>query len=215
MDFPKYPKILNVFEREPDGERKIIRGQYTSEIFNELKDIDWVGYEKIDGTNIRLCWDGDRVDIRGKKDDSQIPKFLLDALMKYKTPEYEEIFEKVFGSSPVVVYGEGYGNRIQGCGKFYLPDSNDFLGFDVFFCNSGRFADHESMESILHDLGIDPVPLITVGKLSKLIKTVENGITTVVSDSGMLAEGLVARSWYELTANAGRVICKIKTRDFR
>lgn len=37
----------------------------------------------------------------------------------------EEIFEQRFGENEVILFGEGYGNKIQACGKDYLK-SNHF-----------------------------------------------------------------------------------------
>jgi len=214
MNFPKYSKISNVYNRDPET-GKIKEGEYAYKVFRQLEDIIWVGTEKIDGTNIRLTWNGDRVGILGKREESQIPEFLFDALVKrYCTPEVEELFEQSFGGTPVVIYGEGYGKGIQACGVKYIPDGNDFIMFDVCFPESKQFLSWGDVVDIGAKLNIKCVPVVACGPLPALVRQVKIKPYSVVAKEELVSEGIVARPMTELRTNQGRVMCKIKTRDF-
>ena len=54
----EYHKIETIFERDMDGNKKLIEGKFRNPLVEYLKDNEWVFTEKIDGTNIRVFWDG-------------------------------------------------------------------------------------------------------------------------------------------------------------
>lgn len=57
-----------------------------------LKNIQWVGTEKVDGTNIRVYWDGYRISIAGRTDKAEIPPHLYKYLSDlFLTPEMESL----------------------------------------------------------------------------------------------------------------------------
>ena len=70
-----YHKIQTIFKREMKG--KLIEEEYSLPEFEYLKDNKWVFTEKIDGTNIRVMWNGENVVFGGKTDNAQLPIFLL------------------------------------------------------------------------------------------------------------------------------------------
>ena len=41
-----------------EGNKKLIEGKFRNECVEYLKDNDWIFTEKIDGTNVRVHWDG-------------------------------------------------------------------------------------------------------------------------------------------------------------
>jgi hypothetical protein len=57
----KYHKIEPIFERDMEGNKKLIEGKFRNPLVEYLKDNEWVFTEKIDGTNIRVLWDGHKV----------------------------------------------------------------------------------------------------------------------------------------------------------
>lgn len=75
----EYHKIQTLFKRNSKTKRVII-GDYSMIEFEFLKDNIWVFTEKVDGTNIRVIWDGKKVAFGGKTDDAQIPEALLNKL---------------------------------------------------------------------------------------------------------------------------------------
>jgi hypothetical protein len=55
-----YPKIDGLFKRYTEGpeRNKLIHGNWTRVEYEYLKDCEWIFTEKVDGTNIRVYWDG-------------------------------------------------------------------------------------------------------------------------------------------------------------
>ena len=128
-----------------------------------LKDIDWEFTEKIDGTNIRIYWDGHKVSYYGRTDKAQIPSQLMNRLIELFGGDInEEMFEQKFGDMPVMLIGEGYGAKIQKGGGDYRTD-NDFILFDV--CINGNYQPRESVNEIANYFNIDVVPTIMIGRL--------------------------------------------------
>lgn len=76
-----YHKIHTLFKRDLKTKR-IIPGRYSLPEFEFLKDNWWVFTEKVDGTNIRIMWDGTNITFGGKTDDAQIPTNLLSKLQE-------------------------------------------------------------------------------------------------------------------------------------
>mgnify|MGYP007071629025 FL=1 len=129
----EYHKIETLFERDMEGNKKLIEGKFRSPVVEYLKDNEWIFTEKVDGTNIRVFWDGHKVSFAGRTDSAQIPTFLLTRLEQlFSGNTNEELFEQKFGETPAMLFGEGYGAKIQKGGGNYL-DSVDFILFDVLF----------------------------------------------------------------------------------
>lgn len=126
-----YEKIETVFNRDTVGTKKLILGDFRNETIEFLQNNEWEFTEKVDGTNVRVCWDGHRVSFAGRTERAELPKNLTAALNEiFGTPEAEELFEQTYGDKEVVLFGEGYGGKIQGCGHGYRPDEW-FILFDV------------------------------------------------------------------------------------
>ena len=126
----EYPKIETIFNRDTEGTKKLIFGTYRDETVKYLRFNDWQFTEKIDGTNISVEWDGHAVSFHGRTERAQIPKHLLEYLEKtFLTTEAEELFEQTYGDKNVILYGEGYGAKIQNGGNYRFDVS--FILFDV------------------------------------------------------------------------------------
>lgn len=72
----EYHKIQSLYKRD-DTTHKFLVGKYSLPEFEYLKYNIWDFTEEIDGTNIRVIWDGNTVEFRGKTDNSDTPKDLL------------------------------------------------------------------------------------------------------------------------------------------
>lgn len=204
----QYHKIDSVFKRDPSG-KNVLWGDYSRPEFELLKDIEWVWTEKIDGTNIRVMWDGERVKFGGKTDDAQIPVFLL-----YKLEEMfpAELMASVM-KGPACLYGEGYGAKIQKGGGDYIPDGVSFILFDMLV--GDVFLDRALLTEIALSLNCLVVPEVGRGPLSGALEFVKNGFRSVIAP-GRDSEGLVMRPACELSDRRGkRIITKMKHRDFR
>lgn len=209
-----YEKIETIFNRDTTGTKKLILGDFRNETVEFLKDAERVFTEKIDGTNIRIYWDGHKVEFGGRTDNAEIPRPLLDSLNKiFGTTETEELFEQIFGEKNVILFGEGYGGRIQGVGNEYRPDES-FILFDVLI--GENYQTREWVEKTAQMFGIKAVPVLFTGPLQAGIDYVCGHPKSVVAMKDTYMEGVVARPKVELKDRCGRrVIVKIKWKDFK
>ncbi|MES2620184.1 MAG: RNA ligase family protein [Bacteroidota bacterium] len=219
----EYHKIQTVFHRSPESNYKqLMEGVFALPEFELLKEIEWTWTEKIDGTNIRIFWDGETVRFGGKTDNAHIPTFLLQVLQDTFTAEK---MRGVFGEAVVpeghtnaeplriCLYGEGYGAKIQKGGS-YIPDRTDFILFDVKV--NDWWLTRESIEDIASKLGVKIVPVIGKGKLLGAVEFVKQGYKSTIShNKEYIAEGLIMKPSVELFNRKGeRIISKIKYKDF-
>ena len=207
----EYQKIDTIFERETFGNNKLIPYRWRNPLVEFLNDNVWLATEKIDGTNIRVYWDGHKVSFAGRTDKAQIPKHLLEHLENtFGGETKEQVFEQMFGEKEVILYGEGYGPKIQNGGA-YRPDVS-FILFDVMI--NGYFLEFKNVIDIARTLGIDSVPVVAAGTIDDLIKVVAEGRDSTFGTAKM--EGVVARPEHTIYDHRGkRIIVKIKYRDFK
>ncbi len=216
----EYHKIQTVYMRDPATKhRTLLEGQFSLPEFEYLKDRPWNWTEKIDGTNVRVeCGFGrETVTFKGRTDDAQLPATLFEHLRKTFAPDrLVEVFplgEGEDGDPNVVLYGEGYGAKIQKGGGNYLPDRCGFILFDV---RVGEWwLKRDAVEDVAAKLGIPVVPVVGKGSLLEAVEVVRGGFMSPTAGARMPAEGLVMRPAVELFGRNGqRIIAKIKHRDF-
>lgn len=205
----EYHKIQSIFKRDMNSKQKtLIEGQWTLPEFEYLANNIWTFTEKVDGTNIRVIFNDAVITFGGRTEDAQIPAQLVARLNERFLPLAEKLAEMFEGGA--VLYGEGYGAKIQKCGGNYRQDQ-DFVLFDV---KCGEWwLQRADVEDIAGKLGIDVVPIIGEGTLHDAIAQAKTGIKSTWGD--FQAEGIVARPKTELKTRSGhRLIAKIKCRDF-
>ena len=215
MPMKEYPKIEAIFNRDTEGTKKLIPGSYRSETIDALSDLQiWVWTEKIDGTNIRVHWDGHKITFGGRTDKAQIPVELMNWLNdKFINNETEELFEQKFGETEVTLYGEGYGRKIQKGGGNYIPDGVSFILFDVLI--NDIWLTRESVEDIAKTFAIDVVPIVGFGYLDEAVDYIKSKPNSKIGTGTAKMEGVVCRPIVELFDRLGkRVIVKIKVCDF-
>lgn len=207
----EYHKIETVFNRSTDGDKRLIWGDYRNETVEYLADNIWQFTEKIDGTNIRIHWDGHNVEIGGRTDRAQIPKHLMDYLSAtFLTPEVEELFEQTYGEKDVILFGEGYGAKIQNGGDYRSDVS--FILFDVLI--GDNWQSREWVEATAKMFGIDVVPIVLEGTIGDGIDYVMQHNHSTIGSAVM--EGVVGRPKVEMKDRLGnRIIVKIKWKDFK
>lgn len=206
----EYHKIQTIFKRDMQNNAKtLLEGQWTLPEFEFLQNNTWVFTEKVDGTNIRVMFNGEKITFGGKTDNAQIPATLGTRLNETFLP-LAPIFAEVFSGGDVCLYGEGYGAKIQKGGGNYRPDQ-DFVLFDVKV--GDWWLQRADVEDVAAKLGLEIVPIIGEGTLHDAILWARRGITSIWGN--FQAEGIVARPKVELTARNGkRIITKIKCCDF-
>jgi len=211
----KYHKILSLFKRDMAGDKSFIIGQWTTPELEYLKDNKWIFTEKVDGTNIRIMYDGKECIFGGRSDNAQLPYPLIMKLDEhFKTMEQRQKLAEIFQGDEelnVVLCGEGYGAKIQKGGGNYIPDGMDFVLFDVWI--NGIWLERENVDDIANKLGIKSVPVIGQGTLNDAIEMTKKGFNSQWGD--FIAEGIVARPERELFTRRGdRIITKVKYKDF-
>ena len=208
----EYIKIQTVFKRD-EKMKKIIEGDYSLPEFEFLKNNPWVFTEKVDGTNIRIMWDGTNIIFGGKTDEASLPVFLLYKLQELfeGAPNRQKFLEKFGIEGNVCLYGEGYGAKIQKGGGNYISDGVSFVLFDVKICDF--WLQRKDVEDIATFFGVKIVPIIGEGTLAEAVEKTRQGFNSEWGN--FTAEGIVARPKIELFTRKGdRIITKIKYRDF-
>lgn len=211
-----YHKIQSVWLRDPDNKHKtFLEGAWSKPEFEYLKSIPWTCTEKIDGTNIRVIWDGVGVRFEGKTDKAQLHKDLLTHL---KETFWIDQMASVFGVAEedkeykvVCLYGEGYGAGIQS-GGYYRKDKS-FILFDIKIGKT--WLEHENVYQIAQSLNIPVVPIVDTCSLTQAIQIVRLGFNSLIAEEKYLAEGLICKPKVEMYNRFGeRIITKIKHKDF-
>ena len=210
----EYHKINTIYKRDMGSPKKnLIIGEWATPEFEYLQDNLWEFTEKIDGTNIRVGWDGESVEFRGRTDRAVIPPHLLSSLETLFTPA---VFKRTFTSdnAHICLYGEGYGRKIQK-GSRYMPDKTSFILFDI---RVGEWwLKREALVGIAESLGVPLVPLVLEGTLHDAVQLVKDGyVSTIAEDRTYIAEGVVGKPVCDLHDRGGRrIVAKIKHRDFQ
>lgn len=206
-----YHKINTIFKR--DDNHKIIMGDYSCEEFRYLANNIWEWSEKIDGTNIRVMWNGRDVIFGGKTNNASIPVFLLYKLQEFfdGTKKRKMFIDKFGTEGNVCLYGEGFGAKIQKGGGNYIKDGVSFILFDVLI--NDYWIERKNVEDIAKYFGLSVVPIIGEGTFQEMIDKVKIGFNSQWGD--FKAEGIVAKPIVELKDRRGdRIIAKLKYRDF-
>jgi hypothetical protein len=203
----KYHKINTVFKRGP--RKELLEGEFSLPEFEYLKDTTWVWTEKVDGTNIRVRWNGLKLEYLGKTDSARIPEPLHDVLT---TCLLASRLMEVFGMTSVCLYGEGYGPSIGKGGKNWRGKPHGFMLFDVRI--GEWWLQRDSLEDIATRLYVDLVPLLGKGTLSTMVELCSRGFQSKFGD--FQAEGVIAQPSVQLFNRKGeRIITKLKCADFR
>jgi len=233
MNFgPEYHKIQGVFKRTKNG--VIIPWDYSLPEFGLLENTEWIWTEKVDGTNIRLHWDGSNVTIGGRTNKAQLPADLVKVLETWTKgdfgPEFwKERFSENRDEASVTLYGEGYGAGIQKVGNSYRSDKG-FILFDIKV--DKYWLERDAVEEIAKSFGFDVVPVAFYGTLMDCITDVSKMAQSVhlgewwhsprdpfsqinLPHNKAFIEGYVGTPVVQLFNRYGeRIITKVKLKDW-
>lgn len=206
----EYHKIQTLLLRDPETNMKtLLPGEFAKPEFEYLFFCPWIITEKIDGTNIRVMYDGEKRWFGGRTDNAQIPARLVTKL--------EEMFplERISASFPhctsVTLYGEGFGAGIQKVGGNYMQDGCSFILFDVKV--GDWWLGREDVEDVAAKLEIPVVPVLEITTLAEAVSLCSEGFNSSFGE--FEAEGIVAKPRVELLNRKGeRIVTKLKCRDF-
>jgi len=207
----KYHKIPNVFLRDHDTPgNPVIYGAYSTPAIGYIAHLDWLWTEKIDGTNIRIQYAKDSgFSVAGRTDNAQIPPRLQAFLSTTFSDRCERISTIFADAQPVTFYGEGFGMNIQAAGPGYGPQPR----FALFDIKVGQyFLPPADVSNIAMELNLERATIIGCGPLDHAIQRVKQGFKSSFGD--LTAEGIIAIPTVPLYGGSGRVITKIKHRDF-
>lgn len=206
----EYHKIQSVYLRDPNNRHKtFLIGQWSMPEIKFLARNEWQWTEKVDGTNIRVHWDGVKMTLGGRTADAQMPMFLVQRLNTMFLPDtLRTAFPEC---TDVMLFGEGYGAKIQKGGGNYNSAGCDFVLFDVMI--GGIYLERHNVEDVAHKMSLRVVPIIGKGPLEDAIALTKHGFDSTWGP--FQAEGLVMRPSTELFTRRGhRIITKVKHKDF-
>jgi ATP-dependent RNA circularization protein (DNA/RNA ligase family) len=214
----RYPKIQTLWKRD-EKTGLIILGDYSKDEFDSVD--TWMVTEKIDGTNIRVIWEEwdydpmhkvKSVTVEGRTDKAQIPQHLHDFLQGKFT---EQLMKEVFpDSKKVVLFGEGYGHKIQSAGSRYLGKDVGFILFDVWV--DGWWLERKSIEDIAEKIGIPCVPRLGLMTKKQIEDFVMSEPMSIVSKERLVMEGVVCTSAPMMLFRNGEPLrFKLKVSDYR
>lgn len=199
----EYPKIQTVWKRDERG--KILVGEFATPEIEFLAQCEWEWTEKVDGTNIRVHWDGGDPLFGGRTDNAHIPAKLVAHLNEtFRAGAFSTFFD----AGSVTLFGEGYGAGIQKGGGDYRADQG-FILFDVLVGN--WWLRRDDVLDVAAKLSITAVPVVGRGNLVSMCASV--GMASALGVPRM--EGLVARTPEMLLARSGEpILVKIKRKDY-
>lgn len=244
MEFPKI-QTLWIRQNWATGRKKgeignIIEGVYSREEFRSIS--KWQATEKIDGMNIRIFFDGKSIKVRGRNDNAQIHVMLqewirknipIDVMQKVcgfgGEQDVEKKYNKFVHPSPnheVILFGEGYGRKIQQ-GDDYYKEGQKFILFDVVI--NGRWLIREEVETFaaavrstfreLHnrESELKTVPILPFTTEAQIIDYVKAQPPSIIAENNKLvSEGVVVTSDPMMFDKDGNPIrWKLKTADYR
>jgi hypothetical protein len=251
----KYPKINSLYKREyttldlktgqlvfldkgKSGNR-LIEGDYACQEFESIK--YWTVTEKIDGTNIRVQFnrrftemecgnasifdrDEGTVKIHGRTDNAKLEPGLYALLSEaFTIAKFQEIFPD---ANDVVIFGEGFGGKIQlPPGKRDNPYGKElqFAIFDV--CIDGIWLERANVHSVALQFHMTGVPLLEVDISDKfgeeflwtkeqIVEYVKSWPLSYRGTASM--EGIVARSspLMRFRTETKPIMFKLRCKDF-
>ena len=212
----QYPKIKSLFKRDKEFK---FTNTFVSPCLADFKDFRWFCQEKLDGMNIRFFCNYENKDFKyfGRTDKADIPNHLQETLnpiiTKIKETNTCEILPK---TQKFILYGEGFGHKIQK-GGLYLGKETAFNLFDCYvFIPEGRgfWLEQPLLVQLANLLNLTLAPEREDMTIAEAIEKVRAGFQSKYGTAQ--SEGLILRTRYPLFDSFGnRLIFKLKTKDFQ
>lgn len=192
--------------------QSFIEGDYACPEFGSIN--KWLIDEKVDGTNVRIFFepaDQFSPNFGGRTDNAQMPTHLLQHLQHTFT---REKLEKQFpNAKKVILFGEGYGPKIQAVGSRYRKNAS-FILFDVWI--DGWWLEKNHVLEIADQLDIEHTinqRVMTTNEIVEFVKSKPKSY--IAEDKDLVMEGIIARSTpLMLFRNKTPIMFKLKVRDF-
>lgn len=203
-----YPKIQSPYMRNEKGE---FLPEFSLQIFAYLNQNPWLIYEKVDGFNVRVMWDGENVTFNGKSDNTAFTAAQLIYLSSIFPTKLFLQFD------PCVIYGELVGPKCNA--NVYKLKEHEFILFDSYRMSTASWQGPDFLGELCQIFKIRRSPCIAVMLLNYCVKqffyqTIDDSYRTSTLFPGKASEGFILRPECELTTNRNeRVITKLKFRD--
>jgi hypothetical protein len=211
-----YPKIETLFNRGLNGQKLLISDSYRNDTVKMLAELPiWVAYEKLDGSNHQIEWDGHKLMLSGRTENSNIQSEVTEYFnSKFNNNETEEVLEQLFGEKKFILFFEAIGPKIQSYGSFY-SSSVKFVLLDIFSDSSDSWLSYKNLQEIATALGVDIKQQYKVGTLLDFVEEVKKMPLSISSEKELPLEGFVCVPSVEIKDSQGnRIIVKIKCCDF-
>jgi len=207
IEAPTISKHLGIRKRElyiPTHQDNKIE-YYSKPLFWYLSTLQWQYKRKLNGENLRVKWDGNRVVWNGKTNAYQASKKLTNYM---KETFVEEIFEERFGrDKTVLLFGEHMGEKVQG-NELGL-EKPEFVLFDV---KIGEFwLEPEDVEEVAKYFWLRTYKDFGDTGQDTLINLISR---TAIGDFKEWERIVATPKIRCLQPNGERVICKIKNKDY-
>jgi hypothetical protein len=213
----EYPKIDNLYKRNPEKKSQLLVGKYTRPEFALI--YAWDVTEKVDGTNVQLKFHrvfNGSFDINGRTERAQFTigqeNFLEELGERIRGKVLNTI--NAFGLDTLTIYGELYGPKIQSGGNY----STD-LGFRAFdmLVNDKVWLAPDDVRKNAEYFEVEQVPNLGTMETDDIFALVANGFKSTFSvNQDYDAEGVIAKPPFNLYDQRGeRVMFKLKTCDLR
>lgn len=205
----EYPKINSLYKRGLD--HSLIEGQYSQDEFTSVS--KWNVTEKIDGTNIRIEYDAaaNTINILGRTKDAQMPVVLNEWFNSHPLMNIQSFKEMFPDVHRVILFGEGYGPKIQS-GGYYRKDASVIL-FDVII---GRWwLTRDGVKDIAAKLNLPIIPDLGIMSLDEITSLVKSKPLSRIAIEPRMMEGVMCRSEpFMFCRNGQPVMFKLKCKEF-
>lgn len=202
-----YTKIQSPFKRNEKG---LFLPEFSLMVFEYLYKVSWKVYEKLDGFNCQVYWNGEDVQFSGKTENT----FFTDEQLNYLKATFKpEIFNRLELDS-CYLFGELVGPKCNG--NPYNLSQPQFVLFDSYREFTQCWQDDPFLEIVAEGFGIWGAPLLFTDTLEAMTHEIQNQLPGYESTlfPGRKTEGFILRPFCELSAAPhGRVITKLKHRD--
>lgn len=202
----EYQKIETLFKF--DNTTKKFTHEFYNPIVEYLRNCKWIGTEKIDGTNVRVFWNGKSFEFGARTNEGDLPKPIRELLQEKFNYDMEVTFEQKFGNKEVYIFFEGYAGKIQG-GAY--TGAEKLIAYDI---KIGKYyLDRYVAKDIIESLGFNFVPMMEFNTLDDCIQFVKTHEQSIIQPESKM-EGLVCLPTQRIYDHQGnRIIVKIKIRD--
>ena len=218
----KYPKIRSLFKRDDHFK---FTDQYISASLQEFSEqkFQWSCYEKIDGTNIRIYCNYETNEFKylGRTDKADMPTHLTPELDKMieSVKSNKEAIKQALQSNIFVLFGEGFGHKIQKGGLYLGKDTacHIFDSYIYYVTKEGHYKgfwlDEKRLDEILNILQLEKVPFIGHKTTAEAVEMAKKGFDSKYGTAK--SEGLILKTHFPVFDSFGnRLIFKVKTKDF-